>query len=392
MNLRTLKRLDIVLGHLLIFALRPFAQLLGAFLKRDHDLSIKRQLVVLKLLGGGSLIVAMPVLLALRRKHPTVEMTLVCTRGVKSFAELMHIFDDIVVVETSSPGAVVSSGITALRRSWRADCIIDLEVHSKLSTVFCLLTCARNRVGYFMEHNPWRLGLGTHFLFLNVTSLIAASYNQLANLFEARIDIVDTVAWFRSENSAGAQAPPHRHERLVALAPFCSELGREREFSADEWVRLLNERDVTCATVLVLGEPSRAADAVELEQALSRELADCEIVDLVGKTSLSEAVGLLRQVSEILTIDSGLNHLARLSGTKVVSFWGPTAPETRLLPIPGLEEQVFYRKIFCSPCVHLIDVAPCHGDNICMKQHTGSVDIAAYEARGWSIDRDTSLL
>lgn len=392
MTLRTLKRIDMVLGHLLVFALRPLAMLLGAILKRDHDLSIKRQLVVLKMLGGGSLIVAMPGLLAVRRKYPSIEMTLVCTRGVKGFAELMHIFDAIVVVETSSPRAVLRSGLTALRRSWRADCIIDLEVHSKLSTVFCLLTCARNRVGYFLEHNRWRLGLGTHFLFLNVTSLIATSYNQLANLFEARIDIESTVAWFRSENTARWQAPPHRHARLVALAPFCSELGREREFTADEWVRLLTGRDLTRATVLVVGEPSRAADGAELEQALSRGLADCEIVNLVGKTRLPEVVGMLREVPELLAIDSGLNHLARLSGSRVTSFWGPTDPATRLLPIPGLEEQVFYRKIFCSPCVHLVEVAPCQGDNICMKQHLGSVDIAAYEARGWSIDRDTPLV
>ena len=60
--------------------------------------------------------------------------------------------------------------------------------------------------------------------------------------------------------------------------------------------------------------------------------------------------------------------------------------------LPGLKERVFYSKIFCSPCVHHIDFAPCLGNNICMKQHLGLIDIAEYEDRGWSIDRDRSLL
>jgi hypothetical protein len=26
-----------------------------------------------------------------------------------------------------------------------------------------------------------------------------------------------------------------------------------------------------------------------------------------------------------------------------------------------------YKKVYCSPCVHDFEVAPCHGNNICMK-------------------------
>ncbi len=125
---------------------------------------------------------------------------------------------------------------------------------------------------------------------------------------------------------------------------------------------------------------------------LAERLENCEVGNLVGKTSLKEVGGVLSGADELVTIDSGVNHIARLIGPRVTSYWGPTDPGMRLLPIPGLQESVFYKKIFCSPCVHHIDSAPCSGNNICMKQHVGSVAIDKFEAQGWFIERDTPLL
>lgn len=393
MTIRTLKKIDVAAGHFLIFTLRPLAEILGRILGRDHRLRVERQLVVLKMLGGGSLIVAMPALLALRREHPGAQMTLVCTNGVKSFAELMHVFDKILVIDTASLYGLGSSVLRALRGAFRADAIVDLEVHSKLSTVFCLLTCAQNRIGFFMEANRWRLGLGTHFLFLNISSLIATSYNQLATLFGCEVDVPAAVAWFRAKNGLGRRPLSYRFDQVVALAPFCSELGRERELTPEAWAKVLGARaDLERTTIVLLGDAARARDGLKFDRMLCEGVGAGEVVNLVGKTRLFEVVSLLASVDELVTIDSGINHLARLCGCKVTSYWGPTAPATRLLLIPGLDEVTHYRKIFCSPCVHVIDEPPCRGDNVCMKQHAGAVDIATFEARGWSIDRETPLL
>ena len=393
MDLKTLKRIDRTLGHIFIFALRPFALLLGKLFRRDHRLSVVRHIVVLKILGGGSLIIALPALLALRWKFPNARMSLVCSAGVKAYANLMPLFDDVIVIETNGVLQVARSGLRAICRTFGADCIIDLEVHSKLSTVFCLLTCARNRVGYYMEVNHWRLGLGTHFLFLNRSSPMATAYAQAARAFEAEIDIKKSVEWFRSKNEIAWERPPLSGESVLALAPYCSDLGREREFTAIEWAQVLREKIGTNPTSLILlGDPSRSKEATKLEEVIEERLANCKVLNLVGKTSLQEVVGILRSVDELITIDSGVNHIARLISSEVTSYWGPTDPTTRLLEIPGLNEKVIYKKIFCSPCVHHIDFAPCMGNNICMKQHLELVDISEHDKQGWSIDRDTPLL
>jgi ADP-heptose:LPS heptosyltransferase len=86
-----------------------------------------------------------------------------------------------------------------------------------------------------------------------------------------------------------------------------------------------------------------------------------------GELSLAESVGLLAGADEFWGVDSGLLHYARLLGVRSRSFWGPTHPDTRLKPIPGLAERVDYRKVPCSPCIHLAEEPPCRGHNVCIE-------------------------
>ena len=75
-------------------------------------------------------------------------------------------------------------------------------------------------------------------------------------------------------------------------------------------------------------------------------------------------------MEKFYSIDSGLLHIARLVGVETVSFWGPTDPATLLLPkLDGVTEEVNYSRIACSPCVHLTEIPPCRGNNICMRAH-----------------------
>ena len=69
MRLATKQRLDYVLGGVGIFVLRPVTVVFGHLLQRDHSLTVKDKVAFIKMLGGGSLVVALPALLGFRRKH-----------------------------------------------------------------------------------------------------------------------------------------------------------------------------------------------------------------------------------------------------------------------------------------------------------------------------------
>jgi ADP-heptose:LPS heptosyltransferase len=82
---------------------------------------------------------------------------------------------------------------------------------------------------------------------------------------------------------------------------------------------------------------------------------------------LAESLSELARASEFWGVDSALLHYARILGVRSLSYWGPTDPRTRLKPVAGLEEEIEYRKIPCSPCIHLAEEAPCGGNNLCIK-------------------------
>ena len=83
--------------------------------------------------------------------------------------------------------------------------------------------------------------------------------------------------------------------------------------------------------------------------------------------ALDDAMPELAGADEFWGIDSALLHYARFLRTPCLSFWGPTHPETRLKPIDGLAERVVYRKVPCSPCIHLAEEPPCGGNNVCIR-------------------------
>ena len=182
MDIHRKKRIDLLFGSLLTMLLRPIAYALGAVLRRNHAAVPPRNVTVLKLLGGGSLIVALPSLLGIRNRNPHMRMRLVTTSGLRPFAELIGIFDEIVMIDDSGLWRLAVTATRALVVCWQADTILDLEVYSRLSSVFMLLACARNRIGFYTESTFWRVGLTTHLIFFNRSAGVFVFYDQLARL------------------------------------------------------------------------------------------------------------------------------------------------------------------------------------------------------------------
>jgi len=304
MNLRSKLLLDYYLGGFLQAVLRIPTILLGKLLRRDHGLSRCRQIAVLKLLGGGSLVIAYPALLALRRLPGIERLTLVTSSAIAPFGALLGVFDEIVVIrDDRGPLALVADSLRALHKLFRHDAVIDLEIHSRLTTVFALLTAARNRVGFFTSMSFWRRHLNTHLLFCNVTNGIGDFYDQLAALFgTAPVEAEECEREFRSQLEQGGVAvnrvrlaTAHRGsgssreqtavaaQRMVrfapaamhsprgttgvrepamrfgavpggvgvcdrefrfrlAIAPACSGLSRERMLRTEEWVEVVARR------------------------------------------------------------------------------------------------------------------------------------------------------
>lgn len=371
MNLRSKLFLDYYVGGFLHAVLRIPTVLLGKLLRRDHELLRCREIAILKLLGGGSLVIAYPALLALRRLPSLEKLTLVTSPAIAPFGALLGVFDEIVVVrDNRGVITLAADSVRAFRKLFRHGALIDLEIHSRLTTVFALLTAARNRIGFFTNISFWRRYLNTHLLFCNITNGIYDFYDQLAALFGASpVDAGDCEREFRSSLGEHAFEPgPFR----VAIAPACSGLSKERMLRPEEWVEVVAQRIARCQSATVdlhlLGGPSDRAETEQLGDLLkARFRGRATVHNHAGQTSLRESVQIIAAMDEVLCIDSALLHFSRLLGRPTVSFWGPTDPRTLMRPNGRGSDEVHYVKIPCSPCVHMSHQPPCKGQNICMR-------------------------
>lgn len=118
--------------------------------------------------------------------------------------------------------------------------------------------------------------------------------------------------------------------------------------------------------IVLLGSEADAAIAREVENSCGRDIAN-----LVGRTSLKEAVGIIARARVAVGPDTGLMHIAAAMDTPVISLWGATSP-SRTGPY-GFEELVIQGKADCSPCY----LKRCPIGRVCMQ----SIDVEAIMAK-----------
>ena len=103
------------------------------------------------------------------------------------------------------------------------------------------------------------------------------------------------------------------------------------------------------------------------DELLAREVAvlsRSDLVNLAGRTTLREAIGIIKRARLAVGPDTGLMHIAAALGTPVISLWGATSPQ-RTGPY-GYANLVLQGKAPCVPCLR----RTCSIGRICLQSIT----------------------
>lgn len=371
MHIRHKQIIDKYLGYFLIGLLLPFTRFLGITLRRDHSVSkLPRTILFIKLMGLGSLVVASDVLSGMKARMPGVRFILLTDDNIAEGIAPFRLFDKIYKVPTSNIGAtfIRLTGFLLRCWRWRRLWVIDLEVYSKLTTVFALLTGARNRLGFYLSLVPFRKYLNTHNIPFDQAACLADNYYYMA---------------CQATGAESLELPPPElrtdeyHRPFIFINNTCSGLAHVRKLPDSvflticEWIL-----EKTTYGLAILGGPEDKEDISRLAEhdpALVRNKGRVINVAEMG-LSFEDYYRLLREMGVCLvTVDSGPLHIAKKLGLPTLSIWGPTDPRNYLKIGPGEEGRHLsvYLGKSCSPCVHRYEKLPCGGNNTCMK------DIAA---------------
>jgi len=366
MKIKTKRSIDFFIGLTLSYSSLVLAKLLGFILHRDHSLKTPpKNILFVKMLGLGSVVLASDSIYAIRKRYPSARIIMLTGADIKSGMMPTGLFDEIMVIRDNNFLILLIDMFKSLIKCWQLRKLwtVDLEVYSKLTTVFTLFTLAINRFGFILSPVLFRNKINTHVVYFNQLIHVAENYKALAKSLEAEV-----TEEYQFPNFPLNHRTKGLDYRYIAINNTCSDLSAERKLPLPvlndicQWI--LTETNYSLAFTGTLNDRSEIESFIKM---LPLEFSHSRVENIAGKYSFADYYSFLyEQCALMITIDSAPLHIARRLGLPTLSLWGPTSP---LNLLAANKYNVYhYLNKNCSPCLHLIETLPCKGNNICMKE------------------------
>lgn len=294
-----------------------------------------RRVGVICLGAIGDLLLLSGLLRGLRRQLPGASLELVVSSGNAGAAPLIGEADSVAAFD-------VRRVTTMLRhvRGRRYDLLIDSTQWARLAAIVSNLSGARLTVG-FSTPGQWR-GLGYDHVAVH-----SAQRHEKENFLA-----LGRALWpeFSAEPGlrlpeaapalAGEMADGRRHAFLhMWSAGYKSSL---KEWPGANWARLVRELTARGFSVWLTGG---AGDMERNAAFLRGELAgEAHVHSLAGRTTVPELAWLLARADAVVSVNTGIMHLAALAGAPTVDLhiatdprrWGGVGPRcVSLVPASG---------------------------------------------------------
>ena len=293
---------------------------------------VRSVLIITKHNFMGDTIVAVPLIRAARRAFPDADITLL-TGGAAAVALQNCPFVDRVLTYAPKKQKGLAAYLRLVRQlrgeAGRPDVCLVAD-RSIRSAALALGTRATVRAGFDTESRGWML---THPVPYDVGA---------RREIESCLDIVRAVApesefgpydpapelWLTAEERARGAEILHAHGAfsdrsplLVGIQPGASYDGKQWE--TERYAAVADALAADGATIVLLGSGERElAIASRMQDAMSERSA---IVDLTGRTSLRETMGVLPHLALFIGNDTGVSHIAASLGVRTLQLFGPTS-------------------------------------------------------------------
>jgi lipopolysaccharide heptosyltransferase II len=242
-------------------------------------------------------------------------------------------------------------------RSRRFDLVLDLQRHFK-SGLISFLSGAPQRIGFHRSDSKelnWIFN-NAHIPAVGDTISKLEHYLKFAEHLGLKTSPVEWDFGLTPEEELAIDKHLRQVGRDYAALFVGSRWESKQWFPAQiaDCARAIQRR--YCFDVVLLGSKQDERAAAE-----AQAQCDTGVTNLVGWTTLREAIGIISRAQAVIGPDTGLMHIAAAVGTPAVSLWGATSPSRNA---PYRFEQLAIRgRADCSPCY----VKRCPIGRVCMR-------------------------
>lgn len=280
-----------------------------------------QRLALFRLSAVGDVVMMVPVVRALQRAYPHMQITWIIGRMAYGLLEGLSGVDFIVINKPRSVASYLQCRQQLQQQSF--DVLLAAQASLRANLLYPLIkapikigfdaTRSRDAHGLFVNH---RIDFAREHLldgFMRFAKMLGVTNTTLEWDLPIQEKEYD---WARQQLSG-------KNGRWLAINPMASK--RERDWLVDRYVNVIDQAAMRWGVNIVLtGGPSETEKA--FSQAIAgKTKADCLL--LTGKTTLKQMAALLASVDVLLAPDTGPVHIATAMGTPVVGLYAVAPAE-----------------------------------------------------------------
>ena len=302
---------------------RALLRIIGK-VRRPRPLPDKPRQVAICVLGAlGDTLLASALAEDIRQALPGVRIILVATATNVAMAPLLPTIDAVLLVPLSRPARAIG-----LLRSADFDLLIDCNQWLRISALYAALAGC-STVGFRTA------GQGRHYAFDYAVDHLATRHeieNYRALLEPLSIETQAFPAVRIPKEACRAVASLLRVESpgaprlgLVVFHPWAGGGNAQlKEWSIGNWIALAEGLQGRGYEVYVTGGPG---DVANTDRLVAAAAAQCVTLrSLAGKLTLEQVGALLSRAQVVVTVNTGIMHLAATVDARLVALHGPTNP------------------------------------------------------------------
>jgi heptosyltransferase I len=343
-NNKVLRKLDKYVGIPLVYTL--------GLLRKKRKLNpllqgkIQPRLALVKTAGIGDTLLVSGIIRELRDFFPDAHITMICARGNALIADMILELDEKYIFDMNKP----LKSLRQLRKISKCDLLLDFGPWPKINSLISFTLRADYKIGFEKE------GMHRHYVYDqavkhsdhiheldNYRNLLRAALIPPGGLLPS-LDIGDDLT--AKVSTAGLFDDDRR---TVLIHPFSAgSRAYLKEWPDDNWISLARELIMSGCRVLISGGKKDAERAEQLEDKINRHNGGC--LSIAGKYSLREMAAIIGRSDLLISIDTGIMHLAAALDADIVALFGPTSPSRWG---PQSSKAIVLNQKVCTPCLSL---------------------------------------